>query len=302
MKNHEQFFHLTQQLSSKLYEPVHDSDSLDQWKTQMITLIEQISDLKISASAMDSKTDNSSLDPNDWFSARTIAHRTLDSAIGCIQSIRDQPVWQPIPDEVRSAILEEPCPDEGQPLSNVCNDVFSHVMPYTKSHIHPRFWGWVTGEGTFVGMLADMLTGTMNINSVGCTHSSVLVERKVIHWMREIFGFPKDDHGGLVVSGTSIATIICLSVARRRYSVNVRDEGVIDGPRLVVYASAEAHMCLRKAMELMGLGMKAIHIISAKEDFSIDIDQLKKTIENDRKNGLTPFCIVGTAGKDVHLS
>lgn len=298
---HENFFHLSQQLSNTLYEPVHDVEALNQWKMQMNDLIEQISHLKLSTSAMNLKTNNTSLDPTDWSSARTIAYRSLDSAMTCVQSIREQPVWQPIPDEIRSTILEEPCPEEGQPLSSVCNDVFSHVLPYTRGNLHPRFWGWVMGEGTFGGILADMLAATMNINAGGCTHSAVLVEQKVIHWIREIFSFPKGDLGGLVVGSTSIATIVCLAAARRRCCPNVREEGIIDGPQLIVYASTEVHICVGKALELIGLGTKAMHLVPVKDDYSIDIDQLKKTIENDRRNGLMPFCIVGTAGKDVHL-
>ena len=297
---HKEFFHLTEELSNKLYEPIHDVEALNQWKTQMVNLVDQISHLKISASAAtDVKTNNTSLDPMDWPSTRNIAYRALDSAIHCIRSIRDQSVWQPIPDQIRSTILEEPCPEEGQTLSKVCDDVFSSVLPYTRGNMHPRFWGWVMGEGTMGGVLADMLAATMNINAGGCTHSAVLVERKVIHWMREIFGFPKGDNGGLVVSGTSIATIVCLAAARRRYLISVREDGIINGPQLIVYASTEVHICVGKALELLGLGTKALHMIPVKDDFSINIDELKKTIETDRKNGLTPFCIVGTAGRYV---
>jgi glutamate/tyrosine decarboxylase-like PLP-dependent enzyme len=55
-------------------------------------------------------------------------------------------------------------------------------------------------------------------------------------------------------------------------------------------------MCVGKALELLGFGSKAMHLIAVDENFSINIDELKKTIENDRKNGLIPFCIVGNAG------
>jgi glutamate/tyrosine decarboxylase-like PLP-dependent enzyme len=293
---HEKFYILTEQVSKKLYEPVHDIKSLNQWKIQMINLIDEISQLKLSSSTIDLETNNTSLDPTDWFSARNIAHQTLDAAIQSIQSIRNQPVWHPIPNEIRSAIEDEPVPEQGQALSNVCEDVFSQLVPYTRGNTHPRFWGWAMGEGTLGGILADMFTATMNINAGGCTHSAVLVERTVIQWMREIFGFPKGDNGGLVVSGTSIATIICLATARRRYLTNVRSEGIVNGPHLIVYASTEVHMCVTKALELLGLGSKAMHLISVDENFSINIDELKKTIEIDRKNGLIPFCIVGTAG------
>lgn len=292
----EKFYVLTEQISKKLYEPVHNIESLSQWKIQMINLIDEISQLKLSSSTIDHEVNNTSLDPTDWFSARNIAHQTLDSAIQSIQTIRNKPVWQPIPNEIRSAIEDEPCPEQGQTLSNVCDEVFSHVVPYTRGNTHPRFWGWAMGEGTLGGILAEMFSATININAGGCTHSAVLVERTVIQWMREIFGFPKGDNGGLVVSGTSIATIVCLATARRRYLINVRQEGIVNGPNLIVYASTEVHMCIGKALELLGLGSKALHLIPVNENFSINIEILKKTMETDRKNGLIPFCIIGNAG------
>jgi glutamate/tyrosine decarboxylase-like PLP-dependent enzyme len=71
---------------------------------------------------------------------------------------------------------------------------------------------------------------------------------------------------------------------------------MINGPHLIVYASEEVHMCVVKALELLGFGSNALHLISVDENFCIKIDELKKTIKNDRENGLTPFCIVGNAG------
>jgi hypothetical protein len=293
---HSTFYELTEQVSKKLYEPVNDIESLNQWKTQMIHLIEEISQLKLSSSTVKHQTNTTSLDPTDWISARNVAHRALDSSIQSIQSIRNQPVWKPIPIEIRSAIEDEALPEQGQPLLDICHKIFSHMVPYTRGNTHPRFWGWVMGEGTLGGILADMLTATMNINAGGCSHSAVLVERTVIQWMRQVFGFPKGDNGGLVVSGTSMGTVICMATARRRYLTNVRQDGIVNGPHLIVYASTEVHMCVGKALELLGFGSKAMHLIAVDENFSINIDELKQTIENDRKNGLIPFCIVGNAG------
>jgi glutamate/tyrosine decarboxylase-like PLP-dependent enzyme len=55
-------------------------------------------------------------------------------------------------------------------------------------------------------------------------------------------------------------------------------------------------MCVGKALELLGFGSKAMHLISVDENFCIDINELKDTIEDDRNNGLVPFCIIGNAG------
>jgi hypothetical protein len=42
------------------------------------------------------------LDPCDWPGFRTQAHRMLDDILEYVENIRQRPVWQPIPDEVRS--------------------------------------------------------------------------------------------------------------------------------------------------------------------------------------------------------
>ena len=291
-----QLYELIGQASKKLYESVNDIESLNRWKTQMINLIDEISKLKLSSSNIINQTNNTSLDPSDWLSARNVAHQVLDSSITFIQSIRSKPAWQPIPIEVRSTIESESLPEQDQTLSSVCDDAFKYVVPYIRGNPHPRFWGWVMGEGTLGGVLAQMITATININAGGCSHSAVLVERTVIQWLRQLFGFPKSDHGGILVTGTSMASVLSIATARRQVITNVRQDGIINGPQLVVYASDQVHMCIGKALELLGFGSKAMRLVSVDANFCIKIDELKKTIENDRKNGLTPFCIVGNAG------
>ncbi|CAF1285633.1 unnamed protein product [Adineta ricciae] len=300
---HTEFGTLLEQTSKKLYEVVDDAHSLDEWKTQMVCLINEIVQLKSLYSSTTTIpqrcTNTTSLDPVDWSSAKSVAHQTLDATLNCIQTRRDKPVWQPIPDDIRSVINDESLPKHGLTLAKVCDDVCNYVLPYARGNTHPRFWGWAMGEGTLGGILAEMLTATININAGGCTHSAVLVERKVIHWMRQIFGFPKTEHGGIVVSGTSMATIVALASARRRLLTNVREDGIVNAPRLIVYASTEVHMCVIKALELLGMGSKAIHFISVDHDFRMNIDELKAAIDDDQKNGFLPFCIIGNAGMDV---
>ena len=286
---------LTERASRKLFEPANDTQSAEQWKLHMFALIDEICQLK-ALPPVSNPQSNASLDPSDWPCARAIAHQTLASTLDSIELTRERLVWQPIPADVRSAITDEPCPIDGQSLSDVCADAFSYVVPYSRGNMHPRFWGWVMGEGTVGGVLADMITAAININAGGCTHSAVLVERTVVRWMRQVFGFPPADNGGLVVSGTSMATTICLAAARRQILTTVRQDGIVHGPNLVVYVSTETHMCITKSLELLGHGSNAMHFVPVDDHFSMKTDELKKAIADDRKNGLTPFCIIGNAG------
>ena len=59
-----------------------------------------------------------SLDPSDWSSFRVQAHRMLDDALDYVQHIRERPVWQPIPSEVR-ARFREPIPRVPSDLAEV---------------------------------------------------------------------------------------------------------------------------------------------------------------------------------------
>ncbi|KJS50970.1 hypothetical protein VM98_39710, partial [Streptomyces rubellomurinus subsp. indigoferus] len=73
----------------------------------------------------------------------------------------------------------------------------------------------------------------------------------VVRWIAELVGFPHPAGGGLLTSGTSMATIVCLAAARdraaRRAGVDVRADGLAALPPLVGYVTGETHSCVRKA-------------------------------------------------------
>ncbi len=42
-----------------------------------------------------------------------------------------------------------------------------YVLPYPMGNPHPRFWGWVMGNGTPFAAMAELLAATMNPNMGG---------------------------------------------------------------------------------------------------------------------------------------
>lgn len=286
---------LIDDIREKLVEKLDDENSLFRWKFELFEMIDELSNLKIEKKRDKIKT--TSLDPSDWSKTNRIAHEILDSSLEFLRYRRDQPVWRPIPDEIRSSIENDPLPNESESLTKIHQNILKNVVPFSRGNTHPRFWGWVMGEGTIGGVLAELIAATLNINTGGCTHSGVFIERVVLQWMREIFRFPTSYPGGILVSGTSMATIICLATARRKYLIDVRKNGIFNSNRLIIYASTEVHICVTKAAELLGFGTESIHLIPVDEQFRIKIDELRKTIEEDRRKGFLPFCLVGNAGK-----
>jgi aromatic-L-amino-acid decarboxylase len=122
-----------------------------------------------------------SLDPEDWAEMRALGHRMLDDMMSYLEGVRDRYVWQPMPDEIREAFVE-PLPARGSRAEDVYEEFRRNVLPYPMGNIHPRFWGWVMGNNTPLGVLADMLASGINPNMGGGDHAPALVEAQVIEW------------------------------------------------------------------------------------------------------------------------
>lgn len=140
-----------------------------------------------------------------------------------------------------------------------------------------------------------MLSGALNANLGGRDHAPIEVERQVIAWAAEMLGF-SDGASGVLVTGTSIANLIGLLIARTAVlGPSVRCSGLGD-TRLVAYTSAAVHGCLPRAMEIVGLGRDALRMIPCDENGALRLDLLAAQVAHDRDMGAQPFLLVGTAG------
>ncbi len=234
------------------------------------------------------------LDPSDWRAFRDQGHRMLDDMFDHLQTLRDQPVWRPIPEAVRQRFREPP-PTASSTLAEAHSSFMHDVLPYAGGNLHPGFMGWVQGAGTPVGMLAEMLAGGLNANLGGRDHMPIEVEREVIGWMRQLFGFP-DIASGLLVTGASAANFIGVLVARQRTLGDAGRRRGSDGAGLTAYASTAAHGCVPRAMEMAGLGSDALRQIRVDAGQRIDIAALRQAIEADRRADARPFLLIGNAG------
>jgi aromatic-L-amino-acid/L-tryptophan decarboxylase len=244
---------------------------------------------------LDDRTTEPTLDPPDWADLRALGHRMLDDMFDYLQHIRERPVWQPIPLEVR-ARFRDALPTNPTDAATVYRDFTQLVLPFSTGNVHPGFMGWVHGGGSVAGMLAEMLAAGLNANLGGRDHIPIAVERQVTEWTRQIFGFP-EGASGLCVTGSSIANFIALLVARN--AVRRRgapSQGVALDKCLVAYTSSAAHGCIAKAMEMSGLGTEALRYIPCDAMHRIKIPELRNAIAADKNAGLTPFFIAGTAG------
>jgi aromatic-L-amino-acid/L-tryptophan decarboxylase len=243
--------------------------------------------------------ESETLDPSDWDSLRSLAHRMVDDAIDQVSRVRAAPVWRPTPEAV-AARLREPAPRQPQGAESAYREYLELIQPYQLGNTHPRFWGWLMGNGSVIGALGDFLASMLNPNLGGGNHVAIRVETQVVDWCREFVGLPPEA-GGILVSGGAMANLVGLSVARTAAAsaagIDVRQRGVAGLPRpLRFYASEEVHSCAQKALELLGHGSQSLVLIAVDERYRIRVDALEAQIAADRAAGLAPCAVIGSAG------
>ncbi len=238
--------------------------------------------------------DDATLDPGDWGRLRALGHRMIDDVFAHLEGLRDGPVWSPMPQALREE-LRGPPPRGPQAMEAVYGDYLRLVQPHATGNLHPGFMGWVHGGGTPVGMLAELLAAGLNSNLGGRDQAPIEVERQVVRWAAELMGMPEGTTG-LLVTGTSVANLVAVLVARRAaLGPEVRVRGLM-GAGLVAYAAESAHGCVARAMDMAGLGTDALRRVPVDAAHRMRLDVLAARVAEDRAAGLRPFLVVGTAG------
>ena len=246
----------------------------------------------------DTTAPEQSFDPAEWVEFASLAHRMVDTMLDHLKSLGEGPAWQESPKEIRNRLNDEPLPREGVGESAAFEQFVSDVLPYGNGNADPRFFGWVQGNGTPLGMMADMLASGMNPHLAGFNQNPALVEAKVVDWMRELMGFPEGS-SGLLLGGGSMANLTGLVVARNvQAGFDVRADGLQgnEHPPMRIYCSSETHSWAKKTVEVLGMGARSLRVVPTNADFTMDLAALAAMIADDRQAGYRPIVVIASAG------
>jgi aromatic-L-amino-acid/L-tryptophan decarboxylase len=203
---------------------------------------------------------------------------------------RARPYQPPIAEHIRR-LLGEGLPEAGVGPHAALDEV-SEILDESLAHSRPRFFGYVGSSGLELGVLADALAGSHDINLAASAAAADLVERQVLRWVGDLVGYPAA--WGTFTSGGMLSNLTALTAARERAQPGCRIDGC-DG-RGVVYTSVEAHSSVERAVEVLGLGRKALRTIEIDSARRMRPDALAQAIDRDRAEGLRPVAVVATAG------
>jgi len=240
---------------------------------------------------------NETLDPDDWQAMRVLGHRILDDALDYVETLRERPVWQHAPPQVKTHFAGPPPPDPAPP-EEVYQEYVQYIRPHQIGNAHPRFWGWEAGTGTVMGMYAELLAAATDAVSGAFAYlSNNYVEMQVLDWCKSLLGYAPTA-SGLLTSGCSASNLLGLAVARAaKAGFDVRRQGMRAAPQpMTIYCSDEAHSSIQKAVEVLGFGSEALRRIPVNAAMQIDLAALRSTIKIDREDARRPICVIGVAG------
>lgn len=221
---------------------------------------------------------------------RDLGYRVIDMLVDHACEISHKSVTRAKDRATLSALFREPPPQEGQDLETVLDVAGKHIFSNVMHVDHPRFFAFAPSPSNFVSAMADALAGGFNVFTGVALEGSAAaeIEVTVLDWLREICGLP-EPAGGVLVSGGSMANLTALATARK---IALGEEW----HHATLYCSDQTHSSVGRAVSILGFRASQLRTIPSDEEFQIRLDCLRKTIHQDRVNGLRPFCVIANAG------
>ncbi|MEO0902661.1 MAG: aminotransferase class I/II-fold pyridoxal phosphate-dependent enzyme, partial [Bacteroidota bacterium] len=175
------------------------------------------------------------------------------------------------------------------------DEFFSEILKRTTHTHNPKYVGHqvgVTAPITLLsGMLSNLLNNGMAVYEMGMSPNAI--EKIVAEKLCATIGYGSQC-GGFITSGGTLANLTALLSARKaKVAHDVWNEGHTRS--LGVMVCEEAHYCIDRAAKIMGLGEKGIIKVPAKENFSMDVEQMEAYYQKSLSEGIQIFAIVGSA-------
>jgi aromatic-L-amino-acid decarboxylase len=221
---------------------------------------------------------------------REMVEAALARIVPHVDSLADQPAAATGGAVELARSLAEPLPEEGTPFPALLDLLFERAIPASFNTAGPGYLAYIPGGGLFHSAVADLISDAVNRYTGVFAAAPALsqLEANVVAWLAEIVGYPQAARGFLT-SGGSLSNWTALVTARRERL----PENFLRG---TLYASAQTHHSVEKAALLAGFPPANVRRVPTDSRFRMRPAALAEQVEDDRRQGFTPFLVVGNAG------
>src|SRR6266853_2728551 len=206
------------------------------------------------------------------------------------------------PNDEPGAILAQSnatAPETAAPLNEIFADMERVIVPGVAHWAHPQFMSYFGCTTTSPGILAEMITGALNVNAMTwrTAPAATELETLVLDWLRQWLGLP-NEFTGVVYDTASISTMHALATAREQLAPNTRKLGLSGRnlPTFRIYTSDQAHSSVEKGAIAIGIGEDNVQRVPTDAEFRIDVSALCERIASDLRKNFKPLAVGATVG------
>ncbi|KWE63592.1 pyridoxal-dependent decarboxylase [Burkholderia ubonensis] len=188
------------------------------------------------------------------------------------------------------AAFDEPLPEHGKPADDVLRLLDGAGSPATVASNGPNYFGFVIGAALPAAAAAErlMLAWDQCASSFDNSPVAATIERQAARWVVDALDLPRDSAVGFGTSATA-CTLVAIAAARRallaRKGWDFEGDGLIGAPEVKVVISELAHITVKKALRVLGFGMKRIVVAPVDAHGRIDPERLPPL------DDMTIFCM-----------
>jgi aromatic-L-amino-acid/L-tryptophan decarboxylase len=246
-----------------------------------------------------SDRDSYHMSPDEF---RRHGHAVIDWIADYWSRVEELPVLSRVqPGEIRAGLPASP-PEHGEPFEAVLRDVDEKILPGITHWQSPNFFAFFPANTSAPSVLGELLSAGLGVQgmlwatSPACTE----LETHVLDWVAEMMGLPEafrsTGSGGGAIQDSASGAALCAVIAARERSTGLKsNERGCDGS-LAVYASAQAHSSIEKAVKMAGLGRDNLRSLDTDGSYALRPEALAEAIVEDRAAGKVPCMAVATVG------
>ena len=231
---------------------------------------------------------------------RRFGHELVDWIADYFDNIDELPVLAAIePGDLKAKLPTSP-PEQGEPMEAIVADVDRLIVPALTHWSHPSFFAYFATSTSGPGILGELLTAAFDNKAMlwRTSPASTELEEVTLDWLRQMMGLDPGMNG-IIYDTASVSSMHAIAAAREGAEQRIREDGMSgrpDLPLLRIYISEQAHSSIEKGVITLGLGQRALRKIPTDIEFRMDARALAAAIEEDKRAGYLPFCVVATVG------
>src|SRR5213594_559865 len=183
-------------------------------------------------------------------------------------------------------------------LDDVTADVERMMRRWQVQVTHPRYFGLFNPSVTLASVIADTLVAMYNPQLATWRTSPAAneIERHTLAWLTGKFGLPAATRASFTTGGAE-ANLSAVIVALTRAFPEYGEGGLRSlSASPTIYLTREAHDSFNKIAHMTGVGRRALRTVATDRDLKMDLVDLARRVAEDRRDGLVPVMVVGTAG------